>query len=70
MISVAAPARRRQPVVAAATLPCAASMLGLGLWRPAYPTYHDGVRAMVAAAASKEEPWPSPGRSGAGTRPA
>jgi nucleoside-diphosphate-sugar epimerase len=39
-------------------------------WRPAYPTYHDGIRAMVAAAARKEEPWPSPGRSGAGTRPA
>ena len=39
-------------------------------WRPAYPTYHDGIRAMAAAAARKEEPWPSPGRSGAGTRPA
>ena len=45
----------------------AAAELG---WQPAYPTYHDGIRAMVAAAARKEEPWPSPGRSGAGTRPA
>jgi len=39
-------------------------------WRPAYPTYHDGIRALAAAAARKEEPWPSPGRSGAGTRSA
>jgi nucleoside-diphosphate-sugar epimerase len=38
-------------------------------WRPAYRTYHAGIHAMVAAA-RKEEPWPSPGRSGAGTRPA
>ena len=45
----------------------AAAELG---WRPVYPTYHDGIHAMVAAAARKEEPWPSPGRLGAGTRPA
>jgi hypothetical protein len=32
MISVAAPVRQRQPVVVVATLLCAASMLGLGLW--------------------------------------
>ena len=31
-MSVATPVRRRQPVVVAATLICAASMLGLGLW--------------------------------------
>ncbi len=31
-MSVAIPVRRRQPVVVAATLMCAASMLGLGLW--------------------------------------
>jgi nucleoside-diphosphate-sugar epimerase len=39
-------------------------------WRPTYPNYRAGVHAMVAAAARKEEPWPSPGRSGAGTRSA
>ena len=39
-------------------------------WRPAYPTYHDGIRAMAGGAARKEEAWPSPGRSGAGTRSA
>jgi predicted anti-sigma-YlaC factor YlaD len=31
-MSVASPVRRHQPVVVAATLLCAASMLGLGLW--------------------------------------
>ncbi len=31
-MSVATPVRRRQPVVVAAPLLCAASMLGLGLW--------------------------------------
>jgi hypothetical protein len=31
-MSVATPVRQRQPVVVAATLVCAASMLGLGLW--------------------------------------
>jgi hypothetical protein len=31
-MSVATPVRRRQQVVVAATLVCAASMLGLGLW--------------------------------------
>jgi hypothetical protein len=31
MMSVATPVRQRQPVVVAATIPCAASMLGLGL---------------------------------------
>jgi hypothetical protein len=31
-MSVATPVRRRQPVVVPATLICAASMLGLGLW--------------------------------------
>ena len=31
-MSVATPVRQRQPVVVAATLLCAASMLGLGLW--------------------------------------
>jgi hypothetical protein len=31
-MSVATPVRRRQPVAVAATLICAASMLGLGLW--------------------------------------
>jgi hypothetical protein len=31
-MSVATPVRRRQTVVVAATLVCAASMLGLGLW--------------------------------------
>jgi nucleoside-diphosphate-sugar epimerase len=35
-------------------------------WRPAYPTYRDGTRA----AATKEVPWRSHGRSGAGTRSA
>jgi hypothetical protein len=35
-------------------------------WRPAYRTYHDG----IGAAASKEVPWRSHGRSGAGTRSA
>ncbi|HWD47576.1 MAG TPA: NAD(P)-dependent oxidoreductase [Actinomycetota bacterium] len=40
-------------------------------WRPLYPDYRAGVHAMaVMAAARKEEPWPSPGRSGAGTRSA
>jgi nucleoside-diphosphate-sugar epimerase len=39
-------------------------------WRPRYPNYRAGIHAMVAAAARKEEPWPSPGRSGAGTRSA
>ena len=42
-------------------------------WRPLYPNYRAGVHAMAvmaAAPARKEEPWPSPGRSGAGTRPA
>jgi predicted anti-sigma-YlaC factor YlaD len=31
-MSVATPVRRRQPLVVTATLLCAASMLGLGLW--------------------------------------
>jgi predicted anti-sigma-YlaC factor YlaD len=31
-MSLVAPVRRRQPVVVAATLVCAASMLGLGAW--------------------------------------
>ena len=47
----------------------AAAELG---WRPLYPNYRAGVQAMAvmaAAPARKEEPWPSPGRSGAGTRP-
>jgi nucleoside-diphosphate-sugar epimerase len=35
-------------------------------WRPAFPTYHDG----IAAVATKEMSWPSHGRSGAGTRSA
>jgi len=35
-------------------------------WRPAYRTYRDGIRA----AATKEVPWRSHGRSGAGTRSA
>jgi nucleoside-diphosphate-sugar epimerase len=39
-------------------------------WRPRYPNYRAGIHATVAAAARKEEPWPSPGRSGAGTRSA
>jgi nucleoside-diphosphate-sugar epimerase len=37
-------------------------------WRPLYPNYRAGVHAM--AAATKEEPCRSPGRSGAGTRSA
>jgi nucleoside-diphosphate-sugar epimerase len=35
-------------------------------WRPAFPTYRDGLRAAV----TKEVPWRSRGRSGAGTRSA
>ena len=35
-------------------------------WRPTFPTYRDGIRA----AATKEVPWRSHGRSGAGTRSA
>jgi nucleoside-diphosphate-sugar epimerase len=35
-------------------------------WRPAYPTYRDGIRA----AATEEVPWRSHGQSGAGTRSA
>ena len=38
---------------------------GLG-WRLTFPTYRHGIRA----AATKEVPWPSHGRSGAGTRSA
>lgn len=66
-------ARRRLPVASFAVdsfmrVSNAKAAAELG-WRPAYPTYHDGIHAMVSAA-RKEEPWPSPGRSGAGTRPA
>jgi nucleoside-diphosphate-sugar epimerase len=37
-------------------------------WRLTFPSYRQGVRA--AATATEEVPWPSHGRSGAGTRPA
>jgi nucleoside-diphosphate-sugar epimerase len=39
-------------------------------WRPTYHSYRVGIHAMASAVARKEEPWPSPGRSGAGTRSA
>jgi nucleoside-diphosphate-sugar epimerase len=35
-------------------------------WRPAYPTYPEGIQAMT----TREVPWRSHGRSRAGTRPA
>jgi hypothetical protein len=58
-MSLVTPVRRRQPVLVAAVLICAASMLALG-------AYRDGIRAAV----TKEVPWRSRGRSGAGTRSA
>ena len=45
-MSVAAPVRRRQPAVVAATLVCAASMLGLGLWAFLDPPSFSGLRRL------------------------
>jgi nucleoside-diphosphate-sugar epimerase len=58
-MSLAAPVRRRQRV----SNDKAKAELG---WRPACPTYREGIQAMT----TREVPWRSHGRSRAGTRPA